>query len=283
MSRWKDYWNKFRKSKTGLVGLGIIIFFILLAVLAPILPITPPHATSLSAVDLPPSLKYPFGTNEVGENVLSLTIWGSRISLIVGFVAAGVVILVGLIVGMVSGYVGGILDEALMRLTDFVLVIPSLVLVIVIGALFGTSLLNVILIIGFVSWPRTARIVRSMTLSIRELQFVEAARSANGSGVYILFKHILPNVISVVIATGILSVSGAIFMQASMVFLGVGDLSDISWGQQISMAFTTGGIIDGYWWTSFFPGLFLVLLIVGFIFVSRPLEEIFNPRMEVRR
>ncbi|MDA8054744.1 MAG: ABC transporter permease [Thermoplasmatales archaeon] len=283
MSNVSEFLKKFSKRKIGVVGAGIIIFFILLAILAPVLPISPPHSTSLSSMNLSPSLKYPFGTNEIGENVLSLTIWGSRISLEVGFAAAAVVLLLGLTIGIIAGYVGGIFDEILMRLTDFVLVLPSLVLIIVIGALYGTSLLNVILIIGFVSWPRTARIVRSMTLSIRERQFVEAARSVNGSPLYIMFRHVFPNVASVVIATGILSVSTAIFTQAAMVFLGVGNVTSISWGQQIEMAFTTGGVIDGFWWTSFFPGLFLVLLIVGFVFLSIPLEEMFNPKMEENR
>ncbi len=269
----------FAKRRIGIAGIIIIIFFVILAIIAPILPIPSPDYTNPMAANIPPSLKYPFGTNGVGENVLSLCIWGSRISLEVGLAAAAFIVLIGLIIGMIAGYFGGILDEVLMRLTDFVLVLPSLVLVIIIGAIYGTSLLNIILIIGMVSWPRTARIVRSMTLSVRELQFIEATKSINGSGIYIIFRHVLPNVISVVIATGILSVSGAIFMQASMVFLGVGDVTAVSWGQQIEMAFITGGVVDGFWWTSFFPGLFLVLLIVGFVFLSIPLEEIFNPKM----
>lgn len=282
-SKLSDFWRKFRKSKSGLLGLGIITFFILIAILAPVLPIAAPHATSLYAIDKAPSLKYPLGTNEVGESVLSLCIWGSRISLVVGFVAAAIVVLVGLVIGMFSGYFGGVVDEVLMRATDFVLVLPSLVLIIVIGAIYGTSLINVILIIAMVSWPSTARIVRSMTLSIKQRQFIEAAKSVNGSSFYIIFRHVLPNVIPVVIATGILSISGAIFTQAAMVFLGVGDVSDVSWGQSIEMAFQSGGIIDGYWWTSVFPGVCLVLLIVGFLFLSRPLEQIFNPKMEAKR
>ncbi len=282
MNRASVFIRKFAKRKMGIVGLGIILFFVIVAILAPVLPIPSPNSTSLSSIDLPPSLKNPFGTNEVGQSVLSLSIWGSRISLEVGLAAAAVVMLIGLVVGMISGYIGGVIDELLMRITDFVLVIPSLVLIIVIGALYGTSLFNIILIISIVSWPRTARIVRSMTLSIRERQFVEAAKSVNGSSIYIIFRHVLPNVINVVVATGVLSVSGAIFTQAAMVFLGVGDITSISWGQEIEMAFTTGEVVSGYWWTSFFPGLFLVLLIVGFLFLSNPLEEMFNPKMEGR-
>lgn len=280
MSRLTEFWNKFRRSKTGLVGMGIITTFVLMAVLAPVLPIPPPHLASVAGYDLPPSWAHPFGTDYVGASMLSMCIWGSRISLVVGLVAAAIVVTIGLFVGMISGYFGGIIDEALMRLTDFVLVMPSLVLIIIIGAIYGASLLNVILIISMVSWPSTARIVRSMTLSIRELQFIEAAKSSNGSSLYIIFRHVLPNVVPVVIATGILSISGAIFTQAAMVFLGVGDVTDISWGQMIELSFSTGGVIDGYWWTSFFPGMFLVLIILGFLFLSRPLEEIFNPKME---
>ncbi len=279
MNKGIEFWKKFKKRKIGFVGLGIIIFFSLLAILAPILPIPSPFSTNYSLKDLPPSLEYPFGTNDVGESVLSLSIWGTQVSLIVGVAAAAVVILLGLTIGIISGYMGGIVDEVLMRLTDFVLVLPSLILAIIIGALYGTSLLNIILIISFVSWPRTARIVRSMTLSIKERQFIESVKAANGSTLYIVLRHILPNVMNVVIATAVLSISGAIFTQAAMVFLGVGNVSSISWGQQIEMAFTTGEVVSGYWWTSFFPGLFLVLLIVGFLFLNIPLEEIFNPKM----
>ena len=279
MDKIKVYWKIFKKNKLGIFGLGVLLFFIFIALLAPVLPISNPTLTNPQESYLPPSYNHLFGTNGLGQDVLSQCIWGTQISLIVGFFAAAIIIIIGLIIGMISGYYGGFIDEIFMRITDFFLVLPSLALMIIVGALFGSSLLNVILIIGLLSWPSTARIVRSMTLSLREFPFVEAVKAANGSNIYIIFKHIMPNVIPVIIATAILNISGAIFTQASLVFLGVGDVTDISWGAMIHNAFDSGDIIGGYWWTSFFPGLFLVLLILGFIFLSRSLEEILNPRM----
>jgi peptide/nickel transport system permease protein len=272
-----DFWEKYKKKKIGIVGLIIIIFFIALAIAAPILPIPSPTQTT-GQIDDPPSLQHPFGTNDLGEDMLSLCIWSIKISLITGIFASIIIVIIGLIVGIYSGYYGGFLDEIFMRLTDFFLVLPSLVLIIVITALFGSNLLNVILIIGLLSWPTTARIVRSMTLSLKERQFIEASKISNAPNYYIIFKHIFPNVYSVIIATAILNISGAIFTQASLVFLGVGNLTDLSWGLLLHNAFQNGDIISGYWWTSFFPGLFLVLLILGFVFIGRSLEEILNPK-----
>jgi len=277
MRNLNEFWAKYKKNKIGIVGLFIIIFFVLLSILAPILPIPSPTATT-SQIDSPPSLIHPFGTNDLGEDMLSLCIWSIEISLITGIFAAIIIILIGLIIGMISGYYGGIIDEIFMRITDFFLVIPSLVLIIVITALFGANLFNVILIIGLLSWPTTARIVRSMTLSLKERQFIEAAKISNVPNFYIIFKHLFPNVFPVIIATGILNISGAIFTQASLVFLGVGNITDLSFGLLLHNAFEGGDIIGGFWWTSLFPGLFLTLIIIGFVFIGRSLEQILNPK-----
>jgi len=277
MTNLNEFWAKYKKNKIGIVGLFIIIFFVLLLIFAPILPIPSPTATT-SQIDSPPSLIHLFGTNDLGEDMLSLCIWSIEISLITGIFAAIIIILIGLIIGIISGYYGGIIDEIFMRITDFFLVIPSLVLIIVITALFGANLFNVILIIGLLSWPTTARIVRSMTLSLKERQFIEAAKISNVPNFYIIFKHLFPNVFPVIIATGILNISGAIFTQASLVFLGVGNITDLSFGLLLHNAFEGGDIIGGFWWTSLFPGLFLTLIIIGFVFIGRSLEQILNPK-----
>ena len=149
---------------------------------------------------------------------------------------------------------------------------------IVISALIGGTLTNVILIIGGLSWPMTARVVRSMVLSIKEWPFVEVAKSSNGSSLYIMFKHILPNVMPVVFANAALSVANAIFTQAALVFIGVGDVTDMSWGNIMHFAYINGTITTGIWWYMIPPGIFIVLLTVGFIFLSTSFETIFNPR-----
>jgi peptide/nickel transport system permease protein len=227
----------------------------------------------------PPNGKHWLGTNEVGQDLFSLNIYGARISLIVGFLAAGVAITIGVIVGLVSGYFGGWIDEILMRITDFFLVVPALVLMIIVAALLGPSLINVIIVIGVLSWSSTARIVRSMVLSIKEWPFVEAARAVGGGDFYIIFRHILPNTMPVVYANAALAISNAIFSQAALVFLGVGNVSDISWGSILHYAFASGALSIGAWWYFVPPGLFILLLIYGFILIGYSLEEILNPRL----
>jgi peptide/nickel transport system permease protein len=278
----KGFWRIYRSNRLGLLGLGIILFFLFMAVFAPYIAPLDPNKTNPAKYLLPPDGKYWFGTNEVGQDLFSRNIYGSRISLIVGFLAAAVAISIGVLVGLISGYFGGWVDELLMRITDFFLVIPALVLMIVIAALLGPSLINVIVVIGVLSWSSTARVVRSMTLSIREWPFIEGARASGGGDLYIIFRHILPNVMPIVYANAALTISNAIFSQAALVFLGVGNVSDISWGSILHYAFSSGALGTGKWWYFVPPGVFILLLIYGFILVGYSLEEILNPRLRRR-
>ena len=278
----KKFWNIYKSNKLGLFGLGIIIFFIIIAVFSPYIATHDPNKTNPAEYLAPPSQKNWFGSNEVGQDLFSRNIYGSRISLIVGFLAAAVAISIGVIIGLISGYFGGWIDEILMRITDFFLVIPALVLMIVVAALLGQSLINVIIVIGVLSWSSTARIVRSMALSIREWPFIEGARASGGGDFYIIFKHILPNVMPIVYANAALTISNAIFSQAALVFLGVGDVSDISWGSILHYAFSSGALGTGKWWYFVPPGVFILLMIYGFILIGYSLEEILNPRLRRR-
>ncbi|MCW6159436.1 MAG: ABC transporter permease [Thermoplasmatales archaeon] len=272
-----NYLGQLRKSKIGLVGWGIILTFVFIAIFAPLISPYNPNAIS-GAYYQHPSMLHLFGTNQEGQDLFSQNMYGTRIPLIVGTTAALVAVVLGLLVGLFSGYFGGVPDEILMRITDFFLVVPAIVLMIVISALIGGTLTNVILIIGGLSWPMTARVVRSMVLSIKEWPFVEVAKSSNGSSLYIMFKHILPNVMPVVFANAALSVANAIFTQAALVFIGVGDVTDLSWGNIMHFAYINGTITTGIWWYMIPPGIFIVLLTVGFIFLSTSFETIFNPR-----
>ena len=272
-----NYLNQLRRSTIGMVGWGIVASFVVIALIAPIISPYNPYAIS-NAYLQHPSLLHLFGTNQEGQDLFSQNMYGTRIPLLVGSTAALVAVLMGLIIGLFSGYFGGILDEILMRVTDFFLVVPAIVLMIVISALIGGTLTNVILIIGGLSWPMTARVVRSMVLSIKEWPFVEVAKSSNGGSIYIMFKHILPNVMPVVFANAALSVANAIFTQSALVFIGVGDVTDLSWGNIMHFAYINGTITAGIWWYMIPPGIFIVLLTVGFIFLSTSFESIFNPR-----
>lgn len=275
----KEFWSLYRHNKLGMAGLVIIVVFVALAVLAPYITFHDPYETNPSKCFLPPNSDYWFGTDEVGHDLFAMNIYGTRISLIVGFMAALVAVTVGTAIGITSGYFGGSIDEVLMRITDFFLVIPPLVLMIIVGALLGPSLINVILIIGLLSWSPTARVVRSMALSIKEWPFVEAARAVGCSDTRIIIQHILPNVMPVVWANMVLSVSTAIFSHAAMVFLGVGNVNDLSWGMILHYAFTSGALTSGMWWYFIPPGVFIMLLTFAFVLVGFSLEEILNPRL----
>jgi len=273
------FWKTFRRDKAGLLGISIIGFFSLLALFAPLASPYAPDATNPNLSFYAPALSHLLGTDGLGQDVLSRAIYGARVSLIVGFSASGIIVGIGVMVGLSSGFYGGIIDEVLMRLTDFFLVVPSLVLMIIVAAMLGPSLFNVIAIISLLSWPSTARVVRSMVISLKEWPFVEAAKSSGGGDLYIMLHHLLPNALPVVFATGVLSISGAIFSQAALVFLGVGNVTDISWGSMLHDALEFGAISAGYWWVVVPPGICLVLLILGFILLGHSLEEIFNPRL----
>jgi len=274
-----DFWRIFKRNKFGVGGLIIILIFLIMAIFAPFISPYNPNQTNPNLFLSKPSLNHPFGTNELGEDLLSLNIYGSRISLIVGFAAAAVSVILGLLIGIISGYMGGLIDEVLMRITDFFLVIPTLVLMIIIAAIIGPSLINVIFVIGLLSWPPTARMVRSMVLSIKEWPFIESAKASNAGRLYIMFVHVLPNVIPIVFANATLAIAGAIFSQASLVFLGVGDVTDISWGEILHYAVSSGALSAGDWWYVIPPGTFIVLLILGFVLLGYSFEEILNPRL----
>ena len=276
-----EFWKQFRKNRKGQLGLAIILFFVVLAVFAPWIAPIDPNATSPALFLASPSAAHPFGTDTLGRDLFSRNVYGARISLLVGLSAAGLAVGLGLLAGIVSGYAGGLVDEAIMRIVDFFIIIPALVFAIIIAALLGPSEINVILVIGVLSWAPTARIIRSMVLSIKEWPFVESARANNAGSVYIMFRHILPNVTSVLYANAMLAVSSAIFTQAALVFLGVGDVTSISWGGIIREAYQTGALIASQWYYVVPPGFFIFALILGFILLGYSLEEIMNPRLRV--
>lgn len=261
------------------MGLSIVLFYTFLAIFASLISPYTPFATNIHAFYSPPSLTHLFGTNNLGQDILSQCIYGARISLIVGFAAVAIILTIGILMGLFSGYYGGIVDQSLMRITDFFLVLPAIILMIIIGALVGSSLFYVVAVISLLSWPSTARVVRSMVLTVKEWSFIESPKISGASNTYIIFKHILPNTLPVVFATAVLNIGGAIFAQAAMVFLGVGDITDMSWGVMLHNAMTTGAISTSYWWVVVPPGICLASLILGFSLLGYALEEIFNPRI----
>ncbi len=271
------------KNKLSLAGLIIILVFVVMAVFANVL--VGPYQSQLTLFpkNLPPSAQHLLGTDDRGQDVLNLLMYGSRISLIVGFVASLVAMILGTAVGLVAGYYGKVTDQLLSRITDFFLVIPWLPFVLVIVSILQPSLLTIVVAIAVVSWPTTARVIRSQVLSIKERQFIERAKAVGAGKGYILARHILPNVMPLVWAEAVLTVSSAIFTEAFLSFFGLGPQNTYeTWGQMVNLAYIHLAILKGQWWYFAPPGIFITILVLGFAMLGYGIEEIMNPALKRR-
>ena len=274
----------FARSKMGVAGLVILAVFVALALFADVLaPEARLSVTNAPGAPLqPPSSRFWLGTDELGRSVLDLVIQGSQISLLVGFLATAISMLIGALVGIAAGYFGGWIEVALMRVTDWFLVIPFLPLVIVLAALLGRSLLIIAFVIGITTWPGTARVVRAQVLTLKERPYVERARALGASNRQIIARHILPNVFPLIFANTILVVAVAILAEATLSFLGLGDPFSVSWGSILESAFAEGAISLGAWWYLVPPGLCIVLVVLGFTMCGYAFDEILDPRLRER-
>jgi ABC-type dipeptide/oligopeptide/nickel transport system permease subunit len=283
--RVEDGWKVFSESTMGKIGLGIVLAIVLMGVFAPYLTPYPYFELNLSEVTLPPSWKHPLGTDHYGEDLLTRVIWGSRVSLLVGFTAASLSMIIGTLIGLISGYYGGLPDSILMRITDLFLSVPTLPLMLIFAALFGKGIINVILVLSILGWTYTARMVRSETLSLREQPLTEAAKAIGATDTHILGSHILPNVLPLILANMVLSVVNAILGEAWVSFLGFGVSPEDppSWGIILYWADVKLAVLNNYWWWIIPPGLLLMLLVLGFAFMSHALDQVLNPRLRRRR
>lgn len=262
----------------GMIGLSILVAFIAGAVFAPYITHYDPSQVFVTQLLKPPSWQHPFGTNEAGQDLFSQVLYGAQASLAVGFAASLIAATLGTLVGMMAGYFAGLLRDLLMRLTDFFIVIPSLVLMIVLASVLGSGLTSVILAIGLVGWTGTARVVMSQTLSVREHAFIEASRASGANDFYILKSHVLPNVMPVVFANIVLVVANSILYESVLTFLGLGNPNQVTWGQILQFAFLSGAITTA-WWYILPPGLSIMLVVLAFSLTGYSLDEIFNPRV----
>jgi len=271
------------KNKIALSGLIIILFFLVLAAITPLL--VGPYPTPFDKdpnVLQGPSSRHPLGTDRQGYDILTILLYASRISLLIGFAASAVAMGLGTSVGLIGGYYGRQVDQLLARATDFFLVIPWLPFVIVLSAILGPSLNTTITAIALVSWPTTARVVRSQVLSVKERLFIERARAVGAGDGHILVRHILPNVMPLVFAQAVLTVSTAIFTEAFLSFFGLGQREFISWGTMVNESYNALAVFQGMWWYFIPPGLCITLVVLGFAMLSFALEEILNPRLKQR-
>jgi peptide/nickel transport system permease protein len=262
------------------VGLAVIAIFIVVAVFGSFLEPKSIHEKT-GPVYAAPGSGHLLGTDDGGVDMFSLLIAGTRVSLEVGFAAAVVAMLIGGAVGVLSGFVGGIVDVVLMRITDIFLVIPDIPLMIVMAAVFGRSLRNIIIIIGIIYWTSTARLIRAQVKSVRERVYVKRARSLGANNRRLVFKHVLPQVAPLLIANTVLMVALAVFAETYITFLGLGDPSAISWGRLIENAFRGNAVLNNAWWAIVPPGVCVTVVILACTMVGQSMEDALNPRLRV--
>jgi peptide/nickel transport system permease protein len=262
------------------IGLAILALFVFVALFGSVVA---PYPTSPTRGEIfaPPGGGHLLGTDDAGVDVFSLLLAGARVSLIVGFASALVAMLVGGTVGVLTGYFGGRTDSILMRVADYFLVIPDVPLMVVMAALFGRSLFNIVFIIALIYWASTARLIRAQTRSIRERVFVRRARAIGASHRRILLTHVVPQIVPLLIANTVLQIALGIYAETFVTFLGLGDPEAISWGSILQDAFAASAQTNGAWWAIVPPGLCVTVVVVGFTLVGQSVEEELNPRLRV--
>ena len=285
------------RQPSGLVGIAILAVFTVLAAVPGLL--VGPLETVVTATGprlSPPTSVYPLGTDDLGRSMLNLVVHATRVSMIIGLLATVITVAVGAVLGIVSGYIGGRFDAVMMRIADFFLVLPTFVLAIILTSIIrdvlGTgskevigirlSLLVIVVVIGLTSWSSTARIIRAQTLSLRERAFVDRARVIGASGPHIMRRHILPNVMNLIIANAVLTFAGAILTETTLSFIGLGDPFQPSWGQLLDSSQDAGAATLGAWWLFVPPGLAVILVVFAFTLLGNALDEIINPRRRPR-
>lgn len=293
----RGFIRQFVRRPEGVVGLLVLIVFSVLAI-APDLFVGPLQDVTTATGDhlASPSFTEPLGTDSLGRSVLNLTVWGTRVSMVIGFLATLVTIFVGVVVGIVAGYAGGFVDALLMRITDLFLVLPTFVLALILAPIIlsivgsdaeivgiRVTLIVIVVVIGLTSWASTARVIRSQVLSLKERAFVDRARVVGAGGGWIMRRHLLPNVMNLIIANTVLTFAGAVLTETTLSFIGLGDPFQPSWGQILNDAQTVGAPSLGAWWWVLGPAASIVLVVLAFTLVGNALDEILNPRVQARR
>jgi len=273
-------WQTIRRRPSAAVGAVLLLLVLLAALLAPVLAPYDLHKQA-GPVFGHPSWSHPLGLDDGGIDMVTLLMWGARISLVVGFAATFVSMVIGGAVGVAAGYFGGKVDTVLMRITDYFLVIPDVPLMIVVAAIWGPSLFHIVIVIGILLWTSTARVIRAQVKSVRERVYVKRARALGAGHARIVFRHVLPQVAPLLIANTVLTIAVAIFDETALSFLGLGDPSRISLGKVIENAFQRAAISTGAWWAIIPPGALVALIILSCSLVGGAIEDALNPRLRV--
>jgi len=268
----------FYKNKLALTGCGIVLLLFVVSLLAPVIAPYDPGAIDLKNVLAPPSGQHWFGTDHLGRDVLSRMIWGARISLKVGFVATGLAILIGMILGAVAGYYGGWIDATIMRFVDVMLCFPTFFLILAVIAFLEPSIWNIMIVIGLTGWMGVTRLVRADFISLRERDFVRAARAIGANDARIIFMHILPNALASILVAATLGIAGAILTESALSFLGIGVQPPTpSWGNILTAGKDN---IDIAWWLSLYPGLAILITVVGYNLLGEGIRDASDPRLK---
>jgi len=273
-------WQTIRRRPSAAVGAVLLLLVLLAALLAPVLAPYDLHKQA-GPVFGHPSWSHPLGLDDGGIDMVTLLMWGARISLVVGFAATFVSMVIGGAVGVAAGYFGGKVDTVLMRITDYFLVIPDVPLMIVVAAIWGPSLFHIVIVIGILLWTSTARVIRAQVKSVRERVYVKRARALGAGHARIVFRHVLPQVAPLLIANTVLTIAVAIFDETALSFLGLGDPSRISLGKVIENAFQRAAISTGAWWAIIPPGALVALIILSCSLIGGAIEDALNPRLRV--
>lgn len=272
------FWKTFCKNKLALTGSGIVLLLFLVSLFAPWFAPYDPGQIDLKNVLMPPSMDHWLGTDQLGRDVLSRMIWGARISLKVGFAATGVSIVIGTLLGAVAGYYGGWVDAVIMRFVDIMLCFPTFFLILAVIAFLEPSIWNIMIIIGLTGWMGVTRLVRADFISLRERDFVQAAKVIGAGDLRIIFGHILPNAMASILVAATLGIAGAILTESALSFLGIGVQPPTpSWGNILTAGKDN---IDIAWWLSLYPGLAILITVVGYNLLGEGIRDSLDPRLK---
>jgi peptide/nickel transport system permease protein len=275
LTRARSFWAAYSQDKAAVGGLAVVVALSIVAILGPSIS---PYAPSALVGDIlsPPGVQHWFGTDGLGRDMLSRMISGTRVTMLFALGAAGVSLFLGVLLGAIPGYWGGLIDDLLSRVSEVFIIIPTLFLLILITSVLGTNLVFTMLVVGITIWPVNAKITRAQVLTLKSRQFVLASRAAGASSLSVLFRHIIPNGLFPVIANSTLQMGYAILAEASLSFLGLGDVTQPSWGQAI---YVSRAYFQYAWWTAVIPGMLILIAVLAFNLVGDGISTALNPRM----
>ncbi len=277
---WRDFARRLLRNRLAAAGGLVILFFFLVAAFPALFTSRNPDRIDVSVILQPPSAAHPLGTDDLGRDVLARVVYGARVSMKVGFVAVGIATAIGLVIGLLSGFYGGRVDAVLMRFVDIMLCFPTFFLILSVIAFLSPSIVNIMAVIGLTGWMGVARLVRAETLSLKERDFVAAARAQGAGTARIVFRHILPNALAPVLVSATLGVAGAILTESALSFLGIGVQPPTpSWGNILTIG---KNYIEFAWWLSLFPGLAILFTVLGYNLLGEGIRDAADPRLSGR-